>query len=233
MEQAPDENVESTPLPMPLKQPLSALAARVLGCLIEKEFATPDLYPLSLNALTNACNQRSNRDPVVSASASEVEIALEELRGARLATMFSGADSRVQKFKHKLEAVFELTDVERALLCELLVRGPQTSAGLRSNSERLFGMPGLAEVDGLLAALSEPQNGPLVRKLPRLTGQKEARWVQLLTGEPALGEGEASVEPLTVALTIPVEVEQRLKALEGEVQELRRELTELRRALGE
>lgn len=96
MEQAPQETFENSPEPagtssaMPLKQPLSALAARVLGCLIEKEFATPDLYPLSLNALTNACNQRSNRDPVVSASASEVEIALDELRAGRLATMFSG-----------------------------------------------------------------------------------------------------------------------------------------------
>lgn len=239
MEQAPQETFENSPEPagtssaMPLKQPLSALAARVLGCLIEKEFATPDLYPLSLNALTNACNQRSNRDPVVSASASEVEIALDELRAGRLATMFSGADSRVQKFKHRLEEVFDLSDVERAILCELLVRGPQTSAAVRSNSERLFGMPSLAEVDALVSALSEWKNGPLVRKLPRLAGQKEARWAQLLSGEPVAAEADVVVAPMTVAVTIPAEVEQRLQALETEVQQLRRELAELRGALGE
>lgn len=107
--------------------------------------------------------------------------------------------------------MFDLSDVERAILCELLVRGPQTSAAVRSNSERLFGMPSLAEVDALVSALSEWKNGPLVRKLPRLAGQKEARWAQLLSGEPVAAEADVVVAPMTVAVTIPAEVEQRLK----------------------
>lgn len=211
---------------------LSPLAARVLGCLIEKEFATPDIYPLSLNALTNACNQRSNRVPEISASGSEVEIALEELRNQRLATAFTGADSRVQKFKHKLPSVYPVSLVEQAVLCELLVRGPQTAAGLRANGERLYGMPSTPDMEALLVRLSERSDGALVRKLARQPGQKEARWTQLLTGEPA-AEAESGPEAISVTLTIPVEVEQRLATLESVVGRLQSELAELRKALGE
>ena len=223
---------DSSPVSIPVPPPLSPLAARVLGCLIEKEFATPDIYPLSLNALTNACNQRSNRVPEISASGSEVEIALEELRNQRLATAFTGADSRVQKFKHKLSSVYPVSLVEQAVICELLVRGPQTTAGLRSNGERLYGMPGTAELEVLLVGLAERPEGALVRKLPRQAGQKEARWTQLLTGEPT-AESETGPEPITVTLSIPAEVEQRLASLESEVSLLRAELAELRKALGE
>jgi len=199
---------------------------------VEKEFATPDIYPLSLNALTNACNQRSNRDPIISADAGEVEVALEELRKQGLATAFTGADSRVQKFKHKLPIVFALTPVEQSVLCELLVRGPQTTAGVRSNAERLYGMPAPAEVEALLVKLSERAGGPLVCKLARQVGQKEARWAHLLSGEPASGDGEAEAEVIKVTMAIPPEVEQRLNALEAEVSELKAALADLRRELG-
>lgn len=213
--------------------PLSSLAARVLGCLIEKEFATPDIYPLTLNALVNACNQKSNREPVMDVTSREVEVAIEELRQQRLVVMFSGADARVAKYRQKLDEVYHpLEPAGRAVLGELLVRGPQTAAGLRANAERLYPMPPAAEFDLILAELAGRPGGALIRKLPRQPGQKEARWVQLLTGEPALESGSVA-EPVTVTMTLPPEVERRLSALEAEVGQLRTELAELRKSLGE
>jgi len=215
----------------PSAMPLSALEARVLGCLIEKEFATPDLYPLTLNALVNACNQRSNRDPLMDVAPREVEAALEQLRQKRLAVLFSGADARVPKFKQKLDAVYPLTPAARALLGELLLRGPQTSAGLRANAERMQPMPSVGEFEALVAELTQRQTGALVRQLPRQPGQKEARWVQLLTGEPPAAF-PLQAEPLKVTLALPPEVERRLAALETEVVHLRAELARLRGELG-
>ncbi|MDF3058601.1 MAG: hypothetical protein K0R17_2816 [Rariglobus sp.] len=218
---------------MPGVAPLSPLAARVLGCLIEKELATPDIYPLTLNALVNACNQKSNREPVMEVSAREVEVAIDELRQQRLAVVFAGADARVPKYRQKIDEVYHPLDTEaRAVLGELLVRGPQTAAGLRANAERLHAMPAAAEFEDLLAELAGRASGALMRKLPRQPGQKEARWVQLLTGEPALEAG-GGAEPVTVTMTLPPEVERRLAALEAEVGQLRAELTELRKSLGE
>lgn len=195
---------------------LSPVAARVLGCLLEKEFATPDLYPLTLNALTNACNQRNNRDPVMSLGDSEVVAGMDELRSQRLGVLFSGADSRVPKYKHKLEQVFSVETAERAVLCELLVRGPQTSASLRSNAQRLHRMPEALEFEALMEALVRNATGALVRKLARQPGQKEARWTQLLTGEPVVqAEQEVVYKPLPqVSLT---DLERRVAELEGMV----------------
>jgi hypothetical protein len=225
-----------SPAPAP-EQPaatLSALEARVLGCLIEKEFATPDIYPLTLNALVNACNQRSNRDPLMDVAAREVDAALEQLRLKRLAAMFSGADARVPKFKQKLDDVYPVSPAARALLGELLLRGPQTSAGLRSNAERLQPMPSADEFETLMTELTVRPAGALVRLLPRQPGQKEARWAQLLTGEPVVSAAAgAGAEPLKVTLALPPEVERRLAALESEVVHLRAELAKLRGDLGE
>jgi uncharacterized protein YceH (UPF0502 family) len=178
---------EATSAPSPTGT-LAALEARVLGCLIEKELATPDAYPLTLNALVNACNQRSNRDPAMEVAAREVEAALEQLRQKRLATLFSGADARGPKFKQKIDAVYPMTPAARAVLGELLLRGPQTSAGLRSNSERMHVMPPVEEFESLLAELTQRPAGALARLLPRQPGRKEARWAQLLTGEPAVAK---------------------------------------------
>lgn len=210
---------------------LSAMAARVLGSLIEKEFATPDVYPLTLNSLTNACNQRSNRDPLISVSGKEVELGLDELRRHRLAIMVSGSEARVPKYKQKLDFVFSVNEVERALMCELLVRGPQTAAGLRSNAERLCPMPSVESVEQILRGLAEGDGKPLVRRLSRQTGQKEARWAHLLSGEPEAG---ASSEPeaLRVEVALPPEVAIRFETLEAQVCELREQLRALRSELG-
>jgi uncharacterized protein YceH (UPF0502 family) len=213
---------------------LAPFEARVLGCLIEKELATPEYYPLTLNSLIAACNQKSNRDPLLNVGASEVEATLESLRQRRLASVFAGADARVPKHKHTLDLVFPLEPVAVALLAELLLRGPQTTASLRGNSERLCPtLPDLAEIETLLTELAARPSGGLVQKLPRQPGQKEARWAQRLTGDAPQPTASDQAAPLTVALTLPPEVERRLAALEAEVVHLRAELTKLRSALGE
>lgn len=230
-----------TPPPMP-DAPLSLLEIRVLGCLMEKEWATPDIYPLSLNALINACNQRSNRAPLLSVEALEVEVALEGLRGRKLVALFSGADARVAKYKQTFDLVYPIAPEARALIAELMLRGPQTTAGLRGNSERLLPMPDLPAVEDVLADLAARAHAPVVRKLPRQTGQKEIRWAHTLSGEPSADDHPAgsavptaalAAEPLRVRLTLPPEAERRIAALEAEVARLATELTRLRAALGE
>jgi len=228
------DDSSATPSAFPENPPLSPLEARVLGCLIEKEFTTPDIYPLSMNALVNACNQRNNRSPLLSVSAREVEAATDQLRQRRLVTLFAGADARVAKFRQTLDNTYPLEPVARALIGELLLRGPQTAAGLRGNCERMQPMPDAAELDQLLNDLAARPAGALVRRLPRQTGQKELRWAQLFTGEPVISsDASTTAEPLTVTMTLPPEVERRLAALEGEIVQLRSELATLRKALGE
>ena len=217
---------------------LDVLEARVLGCLIEKEATTPDAYPLSLNALVNACNQKNNRLPVMEVGERETEGAIDRLRDKRLVTAFSGANARAIKYKHRFSDRFPVEPLAQAMLAELLLRGPQTTAGLRGNCERMVAVPDLAECETLLIHLTGGAE-PLVRKLARQTGQKEARWTQLLTGEPsgedATTTADAVREPLKVAVTtsLPPEVEARLAALESEVAGLKVELARLRASLGE
>jgi len=214
--------------------PLSALELRVLGSLIEKEFATPDIYPLSLNSLLNACNQRSNRAPVMAVEAPETEAAIESLRARRLVSRFVGADARVPKFRHTFDLVYPVSPEACALLAELMLRGPQTAAALRANAERLRPMPDPAAVEAMLAELAARAPAPLVAKLPRATGQKEARWGQLLGEDASPGaEAGAGAEPLKVSLALPPEAERRIAALEAEVARLAAELGRLRAALGE
>ncbi|MDF9832991.1 uncharacterized protein YceH (UPF0502 family) [Ereboglobus sp. PH5-5] len=209
---------------------LSPLEARVLGCLIEKELTTPDIYPLTLNALVNAANQRNNRNPILAATHEDIEHALDGLRQKRLATHFAGAEARVAKFRHMLDQVYPMEPTARVILAELLLRGPQTTAELRTRGERMAAMPAtIGELEQILADLAARAE-PLARKLPPQRGQKEARWAQLLTGEPAADAPEAT--PVTVTQTLPPEVEQRLAALEAEVACLRNELETLHKALG-
>ncbi len=205
---------------------LNATEIRVLGALIEKQITTPDYYPLSLNALVNACNQLTNRDPVVAFDEQTVVRAVDGLREKRLATLFSGAESRVAKYKHSLMDALLLTPAEIALLCVLMLRGPQTIGELRTRAERLFTFDHLGEVEEVLGALMSRPGQPLVVKLPRQPGTKEARYAQLLSGpvetSPADGAPHSGPPP-------PVSPDaERITKLETDLAAVRQELGDLR-----
>ncbi len=209
--------------------PLDPIEARVLGSLVEKQITTPDNYPLSLNALVNACNQLTSREPVMSLDETTTVRALDRLRDKRLATLFSGAEARVAKYKHTLTDRLLLTPAEVALLCVLLLRGPQTIGELRTRAERLFTFDNLPEVEAALNALAARQPQPLVAKLPRTPGTKESRYAQLLAGPAevsATPEKTATLEPATAQVRAE---DARIAALEQQVADLHRELAELQR----
>lgn len=220
--------------------PLTPEETRVLGSLIEKSIATPDYYPLTLNALVNACNQLTNREPVVSYDETTITRALETLREKRLATVYHAADSRVARHKHTFTDAFLLTPAELALLCVLFLRGPQTVGELRTRAERLFTFDSLSEVEESLQALATRTPEPLVTKLPRQPGTKESRFVHLLSGPPpAAGPSVAGVAdpglsaPPASDLFSPPNAPDRLARLEEESAALRRELAELRQQFAE
>ena len=167
---------------------LSDLEVRVLGALIEKEITTPDYYPLSLNALANACNQKSNRHPVMALDEGAVREALDSLSQKWLAGPTSTAESRVTKFGHRAQEVFNFDRRQTAVLCELMLRGPQTLGELRAHAERMYRFDDLETLEATLLKLSERQP-PLVKKLPRLPGTKEPRYAQLLAGDKAGVDG--------------------------------------------
>ena len=201
---------------------LSPAETRVLGCLMEKERTTPENYPLSLHSLIAACNQLTNREPILSLGDREVEEALDELRRKKLATVIFGAGSRVQKYRHILPDIYNLTPQESALLCVLLLRGPQTAGELRGRAERMAPFASLTDAENILNAMGEGSE-PLTRLLPARPGQKERRYVQLLSGEPA--EPTPEMEEAAAA---PPPSSDRLAALEAEVAALRGELAGLR-----
>lgn len=207
--------------------PLNAAETRVLGALIEKQVTTPDYYPLTLNALTNACNQLTNRDPVVSFDEADVVRALDGLREKRLATLFHGADSRVPKYKHTLTDVLLLTPAEIGLLCVLMLRGPQTVGELRTRTERFAPFANLGEVEEALTALATRPAQPLVAKLPRQPGTKESRYAHLLGGPVAAPSAESVPPPEPATVAVGAENE-RIAHLETETAALRQELAELR-----
>lgn len=207
---------------------LDLVEARVLGALIEKEISTPEYYPLTLNALTAACNQKNNRDPVVEFDDKAVVRTLDSLRLKELARMVSGADQRVPKYYHRAGETLGLERPALALICELLLRGPQTVGELRGHCSRLWEFASLEEVEAGLQALMDRQEGVLVARLPRQPGRKEPRYAHLLCGEPQLPAGEeraARLEPATIEVRAENE---RLAALESQVQRLGQELESLR-----
>jgi uncharacterized protein YceH (UPF0502 family) len=195
---------------------------RVLACLIEKEIATPEYYPLTLNALMLACNQKSNRDPVVSLDEETVAQALESLRSKKLAVERTGGGGRVPKYLHRFTEVFNVGRREIALMCELMLRGPQTPGELRSRGERLHSFTGVEEVETCLDGLMQFEAQPLVARLPRQPGTKESRYAHLLAGEPAAQEIKAV--PERAAQTGSTD---RIAALEGEIAEVRDRLDRL------
>src|SRR3954454_21939525 len=180
-------------------EPLEPSEVRVLGSLIEKEATTPEYYPLSLNALVNACNQKSNRDPVVNCDDEVVLDAIERLRAAGLAFIITG--SRVTKYSQRISETLNLGRRELAVLCTLLLRGPQTLGEIKDRSERMFDFGDLAEVETVLDRLAEWTGGALVAKLPKQPGQKEIRYAHLLSGEPAIEAGTTA--GTTAATTLP------------------------------
>ncbi len=168
---------------------LSPLEARVLGVLVEKQHTVPDTYPMSLNALVGGCNQKTARQPVIEATDAEVLTALDSLKG--LSLVFEGSGSRVVKFEHNTARVLQVPGQAVALLAVLMLRGPQTSAELRLNSERLHRFADISSVEGFLDELAA-KPVPMVVKLPRAAGEREARWAHLLCGEVALAAGRVA-----------------------------------------
>jgi uncharacterized protein YceH (UPF0502 family) len=209
---------------------LNAVEARVLGCLIEKEMTTPEYYPLSLNALTNACNQKSNRDPVMVLGEEDVVRALNRMRFNQL-TVVSGESSRVAKYRHLLAENMQLVPAELAVICELLVRGPQTAGELRTRCERMHPFPDPAAVEEVLMELTVREN-PLIVRLPRQAGRKEARNAHLFSGMPDMAAEERAVPPEPARVRVMAENE-RIVKLEEEVAALRSEVAVLRQAVEE
>lgn len=207
---------------------LHPVEVRVLGSLLEKEITTPEYYPLTLNALVNACNQKSNRDPAVSYDEDTVARALESLRAKGLAITTSGAGHRVAKHSHRISEALNLGRRELAVLCELMLRGAQTVGELRGRSERMHHFDETAEVESVLDRLIE--NG-LAARLPRRSGEKEPRFVHLLSGAPEAAGPEP--EPAGAAPPKrPAYDEDRVSALEQEVAQLKQELRDIKTQLG-
>jgi uncharacterized protein YceH (UPF0502 family) len=208
---------------------LSAEEVRVVGALVEKQVTTPEYYPLTLNALVNACNQISNRDPVVAYDERTVTGVIDGLRAKALAREVRTADGRVPKYRHVFDEALGLSRAELAVMCVLMLRGAQTAGELRGRTERLYSFSGLQFVEATLEGLMQAtETRPaLVARLPRASGQKEARFAHLLSGELKIDEGEAARANETRARGGRVDAE-RVARLEEEVNALRAELSQLR-----
>ena len=213
---------------------LSEIEVRVLGALVEKQVTTPEYYPLTLNSLTLACNQKNNRNPVTSYSENEVANALETLREKNLTYVFHGSTSRVPKYKHVMPEVMHLNPAETALMCVLILRGPQTVGELRGNAARLHTFSSLEEVDATVNALIVHDPDPLVVRLSRQPGQKEARFAHLLSGPPSEEMISEAAAPRTGQSGKRdreriEELEQAVSALTEEVETLKQRLAEFKK----
>jgi uncharacterized protein len=207
---------------------LNPAEARVLGALVEKDITTPDYYPLSLNALINACNQKNNREPVTNFDEETVRLALRNLSGKRLAGPASGADGRVTKYEHRMQEVFNFTRQETALICVLLLRGPQTPGELRGRTERMYQFE---QLDDVLSGLQQlmRREPPLAKALGRRPGTKEIRYAHLLSGDVEAWEPPAE----TTSFSAGSADAERLIQLEEQVAALRNEVTDLKQQMAE
>ncbi len=206
--------------------------ARVIGCLLEKEITTPDQYPLSLNALTSACNQKSNRDPVLNLDETEVQDLIDQLRKKHLIMERSGFGSRVPKFQHRFCNTefghLKFSEQELGIVCALLLRGPQTPGELRAHTQRLCSFHDVHEVESTLQQLAQREDGPFVVRLPREPGRRESRYAHLFSGEVEVPDTITSES--TIPRAAPAQSE-RLNDLEQLVRELREELEEVKQKL--
>ncbi len=212
-----------------MSEKLTEIEARILGSLVEKQLTTPEYYPLTLNSLVAACNQKSNREPVVSYDDDTVTRTLDELREKNLVYLFYGSTSRVVKYKHMLPNVYHLEPPEVAVMCVMMLRGPQTVGELRGRTDRLYEFSGIGKVQETLDGLTRREE-PLVVKLERQPGQKEARFAHLLSGE-------IDIESLAVANERTSSgghgSNERIDKLEQEVERLNEELTSFRETFDE
>ena len=215
---------------VPVNIELSPIEARVIGCLIEKQITTPDQYPLSLNALVNACNQKSNRDPVMSKDESAIQSTLDELLRKHFVSERSGFGSRVPKYQHRFcnteFGPLKFTPQELAIVCELLVRGPQTPGELRTRAARMASFSEVGQVETALESLSSRADGPFVVRLPREPGRRDSRYAHLFGGAVAIPA--AAEELITEPSPLSAPALSRLERLEEEVRQLKEELKEIK-----
>jgi uncharacterized protein len=212
---------------------LTPTEARVIGSLIEKAITTPDQYPLSLNALTNACNQKSNRDPILELDERTVQATIDGLAKKHLVMERSGFGSRVPKYQHRFcntgFGTLEFTPVQTAIICELLLRGPQTPGELRTRASRMAEVGDVGEIEQALETLATREDGPFVVRLPRESGRRDSRYAHLFSGEIQIDEMAA---PAAIATdSRAASNSERIETLEALVAELRRELDELKAQL--
>ncbi|KLV08068.1 YceH family protein [Photobacterium ganghwense] len=208
----------------------SQTEARVVGCLLEKEVTTPDQYPLTLNSLTTACNQKSNRDPVMALEEADVQDTVEALKVKRIIQeVTAGFGSRVSKYQHRFcnteFSTFQFSQQEKAVICVLLLRGPQTAGEIRTRTNRLCDFKDVREAEQVLNDLAEHPKGPFVVKLPKEPGKRDSRYMHLFSGEvdlDALQQAAASAAPVSSAAS------ERIEALESEVEALKQEVAELK-----
>lgn len=203
---------------------LNKIELRVLGSLVEKQNTTPEYYPMSLNAVTNACNQKNNREPVVQYDEVTVQKSLDSLRTKGLATVLTGAGIRTPKYRHYFKEKTGFSDAQIAVLTELVLRGPETPGEVRSRAERLYPFNDLQEVEKLLMEFCEGES-PLAMRLPRLAGQKEQRFMHLLGGQPDLTAWENAPEVVNSDVQL-LTLEKKVAVLEEELQKLKRTFAE-------
>lgn len=230
-----------------MKIQLDNIEQRVIGCLIEKQITTPDQYPLSLNALTNACNQKSNRDPMMNIDEAAVQRTLDGLSKKHLIMEKSGFGSRVPKYQHRFcnteYGTLKLSEIELAIVCELLVRGAQTPGELRTRASRMATVNDVSEIEAALQTLSTREDGPFVVRLTKEPGRRDARWAHLFGTDPPDQIDTSPPDPdATARMPLPsahiaaaatsLSRDDRLTQLEQEVRTLRTEIEELKRALG-
>lgn len=212
---------------------LNSIELRILGALIEKEITTPEYYPMSLNGLTAACNQKSNREPVMNLDETDVSIGIDSLRDKKLVWQLSTAGGRVPKYEHNFRSLFTFSKAETAVLCVLILRGAQTAGEIKSRTDRLYTFASLEEVEKTLRLLIEHSDGPFVKELPRQPGKKEPRFIHLFSTEILQNiEATASLAP-EATTTRSVTGADRLAALEQEMKTLREEFEQLRDAFNQ
>lgn len=211
---------------------LNQVEARVLAALVEKQITTPNNYPLTLSSLTAACNQKSNRCPVTSLSEQDVVRALFSLREQNIAWEKAPAGSRVMKYSHDISQMLALTGQQLAVMCELMLRGPQTTGELRTRCERMHSLGDIDQAAAVVQSLVDYPDGPLLIKLPKEPGRRDCRYAHLLCGEPEISDEPVEVKPDSAVLAVRAENE-RIAELETQVKELWTEMAELNRQFAE